>query len=178
MRIYSMRVNENDDKQSLKDEYSEKFQKITHYLITLAKSSHLNRKNFCKFKNWTLQFLVRDRHLFKRINKNVLLRKVIDKAKNQAIILKQLYNENEHCKRKKIYRHVTNRYWWRNLYRNCEKYVANCESCQLHALNRGKKAFHLTWISSFFQKININCVHLFQSKLMKAFVVIKNNLIE
>ena len=77
-----MRVNENNDEQSLKNEYSEKFQRIVHYLITLARPSHLNRKKFCKFKNWALQFLVRDRHLFRRVNKNVLLRRIIDKAEN------------------------------------------------------------------------------------------------
>ena len=82
VRICSMRVNENDDEQSLKNEYSEKFQKIIYYLITLAKSSHLDRKKFRKFKNWILQFLVRDRHLFRRVNKNILLRKVIDKVEN------------------------------------------------------------------------------------------------
>ena len=41
-----------------------------------------------------------------------------------------------------------------------------------------KKTFHFTWISGLFQKININCVYLFQSKLMKALVVIKDDLIE
>ena len=51
MRICSMRINENDDEQSLKNEYSEKFQKIVYYLITLARPSHLNRKEFHKFKN-------------------------------------------------------------------------------------------------------------------------------
>ena len=147
-------------------------------MITLARSNHLNRKKFRKFKNWTLQFLVRDRHLFKRVNKNVLLWKVINKAKNQAIILKQLHNESEHRERKEIYRCVTNRYWWRNLYRDCEKHVASCESCQLRAFNRKEKALHLTWISSLFQKINIDCVHLFQLGLMKALVVIKNDLTE
>ena len=125
-----------------------------------------------------MQFLVRDRHLFRRVNKNVLLRKVIDKAENQTIILKQLHDENEHREQKEIYRHVTDRYWWRNFYRDCEKYVVSCESCQLRALNREKKAFHLIWISGLFQKIDIDCVHLFQSKLMKALVVIKNDLIE
>ena len=125
-----------------------------------------------------MQFLVRDRHLFKRVNKNVLLRKVIDKTENQAIILKQLHDENEHRGRKEIYRRVTNKYWWRNFYRDCEKYVVNCESCQLRALNREEKALHFIWISSLFQKINIDCVHLPQSKLMKALVVIRNDLIE
>ena len=133
---------------------------------------------FCKFKNWALQFLVRDRHLFKRINKNVLLQKIIDKAENQAIILKQLYNESEHREREKTYRRVTNKYWWQNLSRDCKKHVVNCESCQLRALNREEKAFHFIWISNLFQKININCVHLFQSRLMKAFDVIKDDLTE
>ena len=143
VRVCSMRVNENDDEQFLKNEYFEKFQRIVHYLITLTRSNHLNRKKFRKFKNWALQFLVRDKHLFRRVNKNVLLRKIIDKTENQAIILKQLYDENEHREREKIYRHVTDKYWWRNLYRNYEKYVVNCESCQLRAFNREKKAFHL-----------------------------------
>ena len=147
-------------------------------MITLTKSNHLNRKKFHKFKNWALQFLVRDRHLFRRVNKNVLLRKVIDKTEDQAIILKQLHDENEHRGRKEIYRRVTNKYWWRNFYRDCEKYVVNCESCQLRALNREKKTFHLIWISNLFQKINIDCVHLSQSRLMKALVVIRNDLTE
>ena len=110
VRVCSMRVNENDDKQFLKNEYSEKFQRIVHYLITLTRPNHLNWTKFRKFKNWVLQFLVRDRYLFKRVNKNVLLQKVIDKTKNQIIILKQLHDENEHRERKEIYRRVTNRY--------------------------------------------------------------------
>ena len=51
VRICSIRVNENDDEQSLKNEYSEKFQRIAYYLITLTRSNHLNRKKFRKFKN-------------------------------------------------------------------------------------------------------------------------------
>ena len=51
VQVYSMRVNKNDDEQSLKNEYFEKIQKIVYYLITLTRSNHLNRKKFCKFKN-------------------------------------------------------------------------------------------------------------------------------
>ena len=63
-------------------------------------------------------------------------------------------------------------------FQNYKKYVVNWKSCQLRALNRKEKTFYFIWISSLFQKININCVHLFQSKLIKSLVVIKNNLIE
>ena len=51
VRICSMQINENNDEQSLKNEYSQKFQRIAHYLITLARFNHLNRKKFRKFKN-------------------------------------------------------------------------------------------------------------------------------
>ena len=54
--------------------------------------------------------------------------------------------------------------------------IVNHVSCMLSI--EKKKAFHFTWISSLFQKINIDCVHLLQSKLMKTLVVIRNDLIE
>ena len=73
---------------------------------------------------------------------------------------------------------MTNKYWWQNLYRNCEKHVVNCESCQLRALNREEKTLHFIWISNLFQKIDIDCVHLFQSRLMKTLIMIKNDLIK
>ena len=73
---------------------------------------------------------------------------------------------------------MTNKYWWQNLYRNCEKHVINRETCSLRALNRKEKAFHFTWILNLFEKINIDCIHLFQSKLIRTFIMIKNDLIE
>ena len=51
VQVCLMQINKNDNEQFLKNEYSEKSQKIVHYLITLARSSHLNRKKFRKFKN-------------------------------------------------------------------------------------------------------------------------------
>ena len=56
----------------------------------------MNRKIFYKFKNWTLQFLIRDKQLFKHANKNVFFKQIVDEIKNQQKILKQLYDENEH----------------------------------------------------------------------------------
>ena len=149
VRIRTMRINQEDNKQFLKNEYSEKFQKITHYLIILIRLNHLNRKKFSKFKNWTLQFLVRNKYLFKQINKSVLLRKVINKTENQTVILKQFCNKNEHRERERTYQRVINKYWWRNLDRNCKKHVVNCKSCQLRAFNREKKSasFHLNFES-------------------------------
>ena len=51
VRIYLMRINENDDEQFLKNEYFKKFQRNIHYLIMLTRFNHLNRKKFYKFEN-------------------------------------------------------------------------------------------------------------------------------
>ena len=48
----------------------------------------MNWKIFRKFKNWTLQFLIRDKQLFKRANKNVFFKQIVDKIENQQKILK------------------------------------------------------------------------------------------
>ena len=89
VRIYLMWVNENNDKQFLKNEYSEKFQKIIYYLITLARFNYLNRKKFRKFKNWVLQFLVHDRDLFKWVKKMFCYEKSLTRQK-----IKQSYWSN------------------------------------------------------------------------------------
>ena len=71
----------------------------------------MNRKTFRKFKNWTLQFLIRDKQLFKHINKNIFFKRVVDEIENQQKILKQLHDKNKHKSWENIYWRVTNKYW-------------------------------------------------------------------
>ena len=138
----------------------------------------MNRKTFRKFKSWTLQFLIRDKQLFKRANKNVSFKWVVDEIENQQKILKQLHDESEHKNWKNIYRCVTDKYWWRNLYKDCKRYVVNCDVCQRKKFNRKKETLHFTWVLASFKKIDIDCVHMSASKIMKMMMIVRNNLIE
>ena len=38
--------------------------------------------------------------------------------------------------------------------------------------NSIKKTLHFIWISTFFKKININCVHMSASKIIKIMIII------
>ena len=96
VRVYFVNVNEIKKKLSLKKNYFEKSQRIAKYLIILIWFNEINRKIFYKFKNWTLQFLICDKQLFKRANKNVFFKQIVDEIENQQKILKQLHDENEH----------------------------------------------------------------------------------
>ena len=82
VHVYFMNVNEVEKKLLLKKNYFEKSQKIARYLIILIWFNEMNRKIFCKFKNWTLQFLIRDKQLFKRANKNVFFKQIVDEIEN------------------------------------------------------------------------------------------------
>ena len=54
--------------------------------------------------------MIRDKQLFKRTNKNVFFKRIIDETEDQQKILKQLHDENEHKSRENIYRRVADRY--------------------------------------------------------------------
>ena len=92
--------------------------------------------------------------------------------------MKQLHDENEHKNKKNIYWRVTNRYWWRNLYKDYERYVVNCDVCQRKKFNKKKEILHFTWMSTSFKKIDINCVHMLTSEVIKMMMIIWNDLIE
>ena len=75
----------------MRAEYSKNNVKIIKYFITLKRLSRLIIKKFRKFKNYVLKFIVRDRDLFRRASKNILLRRVINSIKNRTSILYTLY---------------------------------------------------------------------------------------
>ena len=61
VRVYFVNVSKAEKKLSLKKNYFEKSQRIAWYLIILTWLNKMNRKIFCKFKSWTLQFLICDK---------------------------------------------------------------------------------------------------------------------
>ena len=110
VRVFSIRVVEMS-KSMLNDNYFENSMQITIYLTSLRKFDDMTQKQFRKFKTHALKFMIRDQHLFRKVNKNMFLRRVIDKNENKDHIIKKLHDEEDHRDKKKIYRKVANRYW-------------------------------------------------------------------
>ena len=90
--------------------YSENSVEIIRYLTTLRRLSKLITKEFRKFKDYILKFVVRDRNLFRRVSKNILLRRVINSTENRISILYVLYKDCNYREKKDIYRRITDRY--------------------------------------------------------------------
>ena len=57
---------DNDEKelQILKSEYSDKNEKITHFLMITIQSDNMSRQAFHQFHKQSLKYLVQDSHLF------------------------------------------------------------------------------------------------------------------
>jgi hypothetical protein len=68
--------------EKLRPGYSEESNAITHYLITLKRLAYLSIKEFRQFKNKALTFIIYKEHLFKKINNNISLRRIMDFKKD------------------------------------------------------------------------------------------------
>ena len=71
----------------MKSSYSKKSQKIATYLIILKWLEKMNQKKFKKFKRKIFFYLIRNKHLFKKANKNISLKKIIDNENNKDLII-------------------------------------------------------------------------------------------
>ena len=85
VRVYSIVISKEFKNNSLNIEYKKNSQEIVKYLIILKFSRDINRKKFLKFKLKILKFLIREKYLFKRVNRNIFLRRVIKDEKNRKI---------------------------------------------------------------------------------------------
>ena len=82
VRICSVLVTKETERNPLDSKYNEKSQEIAKYLTTLNASHVINRKKFQKFKMNALKFLTKERHLFQRADKNMSLRRVMNQEEN------------------------------------------------------------------------------------------------
>ena len=69
----------------LEDGYSDKSIEIATYLTTFARPPHLSTKKFLKFKKKTWRFKIENRRLFRKNNKNVPIKRVVNQKKNQKL---------------------------------------------------------------------------------------------
>ena len=71
-------------------------------MIILRKFANINIKQFLKFKIHVFKHLIRKKHLFRRINKNVSMRKMIDNLIIKTQIFEIMHEKSDHKKRKKF----------------------------------------------------------------------------
>ena len=71
-------------------------------MIILRKFAIMNIKQFLKFKMHAFKHLIRKKHLFRRMNKNVSMRKVIDDLIIKTQILETMHEKSDYKKKRFI----------------------------------------------------------------------------
>jgi hypothetical protein len=85
LRVCSILIS--DDELILNVNYNNKNQEIVIYLTFLRKSIEMTVKEFRIFKNKILRFRVERKYLFRRNNKNVISRRIVNRLKNRFRII-------------------------------------------------------------------------------------------
>ena len=160
----------------LDDGYSEESISIATYLTSMQKPPDMDQKQFRKFKLNALHFMVRDKQLFRRANKNMPLRRVIDSDEDRNNIVESLHDESGHRGKEGTYRKVADRYWWPNQWRTCARYVLSCNECQRRRPNREEEALHPTYTSTLWAKVGVDCVHMPTAEGKVGFVSAREDL--
>ena len=115
--------------------------------------------------------LIRKKHLFRRINKNVSMRRMIDDRIIKTQILETMHEKSDHKKKKRIYQKIATKYFWFEIMRNVKNHLKICDSCQRKAASKEKEILHFIWINVLWQKICVDIVHM-QSSEKKHYLIL------
>ena len=93
-----------------------------------------------------MRYLVRDGILYRQPgNSGSPPRKVISLLSDKQRILANLHDESGHRGRYATYTKVRNRFYWKGLYTDIDKFVQSCEQCQKKKPYRYDEPLHPTF---------------------------------
>jgi hypothetical protein len=102
---------------------SEYIQRIVYYLTSLKQPRDLFPTEFFLFKRDTFIYNIRDSKLFKIHSKDKLPILVIENYKDQIDIIDRIYTLFGYKDIESIYRKITDRFWWKDLFKDIYKFV-------------------------------------------------------
>ena len=136
-------------------------ERIVRWLLTMERPREMTDEEFGRFKREATRYLVRDGILYRRPrNRGGPPRKVISLLDDKKRILANLHDESSHRGRDANYTKVRNRFSWKGLYTNVDKFVQSCEQCQKRKPHRYDEPLHPTFSYSLWMKIGLDVVHM------------------
>jgi len=160
----------------LEPEYSPQHQLVAEYLMTLQRPSAIPKSEFQQFKKKALHYLIHGSHLFKQHGRNVPLRRVVDPPDERNKIIRDLHDESGHRGKNGTWVKVSQRYWWEGMYNDIKEYVESCEQCRKRSLDRRQEELHPTWVSTLWERVNIDAVRMPPNQRMKYLIIARDDL--
>ena len=148
------------DDHPLREGYSAESQELARYLMTLEKPGWMSRKEFRSLKGKALQFQIVEGHLYKRSQNGSPLRRVVDGADDQKLIVRKLHEESGHKGIEATFRKLIDRYFWSDAYRQVVSLVKSCGVCQRRNKSRVTGELHPTYGATLFENWSIDVVYM------------------
>ena len=149
---------------------------IAEYLQTLRRPDQVERADFREFKTRASNYMVKGKVLFRRANKGLPVRRVIDSEAERHKILESLHDATGHKGRESTYQKVAERYFWDMCYSDVKGFVAACVRCQLRDNTRLEEPLHPTWSSALWMKVGMDITYMPECRGKKFLVVARDDL--
>jgi hypothetical protein len=130
------------------DLYEGKMKEIGLYLSTLKKQEGWTDKDFKRIRHQSYGFFLRDKLLWKRPKRNDgMPLRVVGNTETKYQVLKEFHDTlwAGHRGVWATYTKIKERYWWKGLYKDVEKFVASCTVCQMQSKMRHRDELHPTY---------------------------------
>jgi hypothetical protein len=115
-----------------------------------------------RFRKKSMRFFLKDGRLWlapKRKSSQLPRLVIIDKARRGELIAKA-HNEVGHKGRDAVYKHLSDRFYWPNLYRNVQYFIRSCIECQKYIKSIPIIPYNESWLAPLLRHFNIDCIHM------------------
>jgi hypothetical protein len=160
----------------LEGEWSLDSRLIAEFLMTLKRPAQVSKSDFRIFKARALNYRVHNGVLFRRANKGLPERRVVDSEEERVAILQALHDDIGHKGRESTYQKVAERYFWDRCYEDVKAFVQQCDRCQFRSNLRQEEALHPTWTSALWSKVGLDVVRMPECRGKKYLVMARCDL--
>jgi len=126
------------------DDIPDDLMRVKRYLSMLERPDGMTDRAFGALRRYATEFLIHEGLLFRRSKPNMPPKRVIWDKSEQISIIQQMHDESGHRGKKGTYQKIALRYWWKGHYRDVERWITTCESCQKRSPIRVTEELHPT----------------------------------
>jgi hypothetical protein len=146
----------------LKAEYSDESEEYAVFLTTM-KTPQLPRSKLTAWKKKAMNFFVRDGYLFRKVSRNVAIRRVVDDPDLRTAAIWEIHRQLGHRGINAVYTMLAQRYWWKNMHADVRKRLTSCPECQFRSSKRKVDMMTNTYMYALWECITMDIVYMPES---------------
>lgn len=143
------------------DESPELWNEILTFLRNGTLPHHCdNPRNLKTFTKHAKQFIFHDNRLWKMSSAGRIPCLVITDLAHQQNLIAEAHNEAGHRGHDATYKHLTDCFYWPNMFNEVAFFVVSCIICQLWSASRPKVPFSSMWNSTILRHFDLDTNHM------------------